>query len=329
MGQLGHGKTESTTEPVRVSGLGTDAVSVEVGGDFSCATVGVALYCWGTNRLGQLGIGTTTDALVPAQTLNWGVESFSAGGSQACASNSISAKCWGNNSSGQLGNGESDITQQSLTPVAVQGLSSSISAITCGSGHSCAISNGRALCWGSNSYGQLGDGGLVVGNAHRPTAGIVKGMDAGVTAISAGVSVTCAIRDGGVYCWGDNASGALGSGTEGGESSSPVPVLGVASGATAISVGYHYACAIVAGAAMCWGNNDDGALGTNSASSTNAPVPVVGLPSGVTAISAGARHACAIKDGRAYCWGGNHTGKLGNGTILKSPIPILVQIPNG
>ena len=48
-----------------------------------------------------------------------------------------------------------------------------------------------------------------------------------------------------------------------------------------------HSCAVVDGAAMCWGKNDDEQLGDNTTTERNAPVQVSGLLSGVTAISAG------------------------------------------
>jgi alpha-tubulin suppressor-like RCC1 family protein len=42
---------------------------------------------------------------------------------------------------------------------------------------------------------------------------LVAGLPAGVTAIAAGPSHTCASANGGAYCWGDNVNGQLGNGS--------------------------------------------------------------------------------------------------------------------
>jgi alpha-tubulin suppressor-like RCC1 family protein len=92
-----------------------------------------------------------------------------------------------------------------------------------------------------------------------------------------------------------------------------VQVVGL-SGATAIDAGKFHTCAIVDGAAKCWGENGNGALGNKGSFSSHVPVQVYGLTSGVTAISAGGGHSCAITSTGIQCWGYNIHGQVGDAT---------------
>jgi len=156
--QLGDGSTINRSLPVAVTGL--SAVSEAAPGRyFTCAirTDGT-VWCWGANWRGQLGNGTTTSSGTPVQA--GGISSaisLSAGESHACAvlANGT-VRCWGDNGEGCLGIGTVDGIVEN--PTAVTNLSGA-RRVTAGSSHTCALlTTGRARCWGSNYWGQLGDG---------------------------------------------------------------------------------------------------------------------------------------------------------------------------
>ncbi len=86
----------------------------------------------------------------------------------------------------------------------------------------------------------------------------------------------------------------------------PVNVLGLSSGAKAISAGPDDACAVTgSGGAKCWGLNFRGQLGDGTSTDRATPVNVAGLTSGVTSIASGPNiRTCAIVGGaRVMCWG--------------------------
>jgi alpha-tubulin suppressor-like RCC1 family protein len=71
-----------------------------------------------------------------------------------------------------------------------------------------------------------------------------------------GSSHSCAISEaGGAMCWGSNQSGVVGNGNLIVKQPSPVDVVGLATGVTAISASQQTTCAISAGVAKCWGYN--------------------------------------------------------------------------
>jgi alpha-tubulin suppressor-like RCC1 family protein len=82
--------------------------------------------------------------------------------------------------------------------------------VAAGFSHSCALlRTGAVRCWGSNSYGQLGDGTRT--DRRTPTAVV---MSTEVQAIATGTWHTCALtRTGAVHCWGRNEYGQLGDGS--------------------------------------------------------------------------------------------------------------------
>ncbi len=144
----------------------------------------------------------------------------------------------------------------------------------------------------------------------------------GIVQVAGGYDHTCALTTaGGVKCWGFNSWGQLGDGsTE--SKSTPVDVIGLNSGVTAIAaggagvfMGSHTCALTTTGRVKCWGAN----------SGTNTPVDVEGLGSGVTAITAGTNHTCALTTaGKVKCWGTNDHGQLGDGTTTTRETPVDV-----
>ncbi|MFN8183661.1 MAG: fibronectin type III domain-containing protein [Candidatus Nanopelagicales bacterium] len=294
---------------------------------------------WGFNGLGELGDDSTVSSPSPVAVYTRGaladkyLTATSSGYSHSCVVADGHVYCWGYNGVGELGNNS---TANSTVPVAVDtsGVLNgrTVTAISAGVGHTCAVADGRVYCWGRNTWGQLGDNS--VANSTVPvavdTSGALQGKT--VTAISAGLGRTCVVADGRAYCWGLNENGELGNNSTT-DSHAPVAVdiAGVLSGrtVTAIGTGYYHSCAVADGRAYCWGANGNGELGNNSTTDSHVPVlvDISGVLNGktVTAISAGLQHTVAVADGRAYGWGANYYGLLGNNSIDLTEVPVAVD----
>lgn len=329
-GQLGDGSNENRSTPVEVAGL-SDATAISAGTAHTCALrIGGRVSCWGYNSQGQLGDGSTESSSTPVEVTGLSsVTAISTGRLFTCALlDGGGVSCWGDNQNGALGNGSAGL-EGIPTPADVVALTDA-TAVDAGDDHACAIrAGGRVSCWGSNTFGELGDGTT---NSHYSPVEVPGLSDA--TAIDAGGAYTCAVVGGRVSCWGSNGYGELGNGSTSDSVVTPVEALGV-TGAVEIAAGSSHTCAVLAaGQASCWGWNERGQLGDGSTTDRLAPIEVAGL-SGATAITAGYAHTCALtSDGRVYCWGSNHydtgmsaplpSGQLGDGTTKDRSTPVEV-----
>lgn len=183
-----------------------------------------------------------------------------------------------------------------------------------------AISPGGAVwTWGSNGFGQLGDGTTQA----RPTPGPVPGLD-DVVDLHGGREHVIALRGNGtVWVWGSNGEGQLGLGTTVNRPS-PTQVPGLA-GATAVETGHNFSLALMSDRTVrTWGLNADGQLGDGSTTLRRSPVQVTGL-STATAVAAGRNMSYALRaDGTVVAWGRNDEGQLGDGTTVRRTTPVRV-----
>ena len=229
--------------------------------------------------------------------------------------------CWGANGDGQTGDGSPFAYRP---PVPVFGLQNGVLALAANGSHSCALQNtGSVVCWGNNSTGQLGDGGV----SERRVPVAVTGLTEVVKTIATGGGHSCALlQTGGVQCWGRNVNGQVGNGANVNQSTA-VAVTGLAGAVTALAMGANHTCALLQSSAIqCWGDNTNGQLGDQTTVSRNVPTAVIGLAGPAKGIAAGLDHTCAIlNDGRVQCWGDNARGQLGDGTREDKNSPVLVN----
>ena len=168
-------------------------------------------------------------------------------------------------------------------------------------------------CGGQCAGGMACRGGVCDGSAVRLALGALH---------------SCALTTlGTAQCWGDNVDGALGNGAVFPlrDELTPVGVLDLRD-ATDLAAGQFVSCAVrTGGAAVCWGNNGQGQLGTGA---TSPPVShfgdVLGLRN-ARQVTIGDVHACAATTAdTAVCWGLNLDGRLGDGTTTARLSPVAV-----
>lgn len=345
-GALGLGSTTTTNTPTLVGGLLADKVVTDVsaGADHTCAVADGAAYCWGNGGNGRTGLNGTTNTATPTAVVATGVLSgktvtaISAGGTHTCTVANGAAYCWGLGGSGQLGNSAAGNSSVPVTVTSSGVLSGkTVTAISAGTSHSCAVADGLAYCWGLGSNGQLGNSASATSNVPVAvtTTGVLNGKS--VSAVSAGDSFSCAVADGTANCWGTTTNGRLGNGTTGTSVvNSPVAVTGTlaaSTNVTAISAGSGHACAIAGGAAHCWGLGSSGQVGNGSSNTNNGTPVAVTVASGIlsgrtlTTISAGSALTCTTGATPGACWGAGSAGQLGHkASPNTSNVPVNVAI---
>ncbi|MEL7157412.1 MAG: RCC1 repeat-containing protein, partial [Actinomycetota bacterium] len=324
-GQLGDGSTNNSSEPrVVVEADGSPLTGVKglaAGAFHTCALMdGGGVRCWGANFYGQRGDGTTTGSSLPIPVVTAtgsalsNAKDLGAGANHTCAVlTSGRVNCWGDNSTGQLGNGESD---GSTTPVLVELVGgaqlSAVGQVSAGGRHSCAvITSGALRCWGSNRYGQLGDGTVLDTNqAVEVLAADGSDQLDDVDHVSAGADHTCVLLDDErVTCWGKNDDGQIADRIVA-QAATPVVVPYELAEVKSVSLGQAHTCVqMISNRSSCWGDNGDGQLGDQTNIDRTLPVAVrqVGGDGDLVNLKqlvVGRSHSCALTTtGRARCWG--------------------------
>lgn len=225
-GQVGHGVTGGVVSmPTLVAGI-TDAAQLALGDANTCVRrASGTVSCWGYGLDGRLGDGLIASSNVPVNVsgLSTATDLDSGAGHTCAVRTDGRLVCWGSGAQGQLGDGgiASAVTPRVATLLGAR----TVTRVTTGGQHTCAVADGAVHCWGSNTDGQLGLG-------HRlPTAGLVTlGIGAAVELAAAQNLPTAAVHtcarmsDGSAHCWGLGSGGRLGSG-EDLMVATPMPVL--------------------------------------------------------------------------------------------------------
>lgn len=353
-GGLGDGMFSDSAVPVQVQDVAGDGGTLS--GVASLASDGLSVCaaltsgevdCWGYGPNGELGngqfytvspFGSATPVQVADVTddggLLSGVSSLTGGQDGFCALlASGGADCWG------------DAT--SAVPVQVPdvsddgGLLSNVSGITGDStGTYCAVLTSTAVdCWGYGVGGELGDG------QDASSVSPVKVQAVNGTGDLTGVSTLTSDEDGysalvdagAVDCWGNGTFGILGNG-QFSSSDTPVQVGGMSSAAgvlhRAVSLtgdgnGFCVVLKATSGEVACWGEGEDGALGSGQyypgTGGSASPVQVLGvggvgaLDSVASLVGGGDGYCAVLHSSEVDCWGYAPDGELGNGQYYTNP----------
>lgn len=346
----------------------TKAVELVGGDGFFCARQSDhSLWCWGQNYADQLGHVSSADptcagpqstpcnATPQAVTLPSGVvpTGLAAGSANACftAANSDGGAgsdlyCWGRGTYLFAG-------PDTPTPVRIAALDGQVSSVSVGWPACVVTPSSEALCWGDNSYNQLGHKAGTGGDQnpsflsyYNPTPSpVLDGTQplTGIATVKAGGSFVCARKtDDTVWCWGFGWVGQLGTGSGsvifGGVLPAQVPSL-----AASALLGAGDSTMFVRGKSgntQAWGDNSLGELGTSGLATGStcagtfqvpcAPSPIVSssLLDDVTEVSMEVTTGLALlPDGRIAAWGSNASSVLGHAPGQQGDLVCVT--PNG
>jgi alpha-tubulin suppressor-like RCC1 family protein len=317
-----------TTTAQSTSSLPTNISAVAVGLAHTCAIASGAVYCFGANDQGQLGVDPSTLAASAIPSRVPGMDNarlIAAGDHVTCvafASSDTGLRCWGAYKGG-AGN--------TIAPAAVSGLeSASITALGASGAFVCAVVDARAVwCWGEQASTNSEAASAQTTAQVRYTT--PEGLNNRIAQIAVGASHFCVLDTAGmVTCSGDNTSGQLGGvGRVESDPVSPTNLNTTSLPIASIAAANNFTCATRAnGELICWGDLRKAVVFGDS---NRAPAPFGSRESGVriSGLAVGPVSLCiTLYDGDMHCAGLNDSGQLGDGT-LRSRVrfePVLTDI---
>ena len=377
MGQLGQGdgtnRGASSQDMTNLNaidvGTGQTVASISIGKAHTCVVLtSTNITCWGLGNSGRLGYGnnswlgssinemgdtlpkvdlgeivatatptktaTSTNTITPTKTTT-STNTITPTKTTTLTKTATSTKTITRSLTPSRSRTPTKSRTRTATPI---GGIKEVVAVSTGGEHACAIlANDTVVCWGQNSYGQLGyddsiNHGSLMNHMGSNLAAVNLGLGRTAKAIATGYDHTCALLDDNtVKCWGSNDAGQLGYGdittrgtTDGDMAALAAIDLGTGRTAIAIAAGSTYTCAILDNKRVkCWGYNSTGELGLGDVSDHGTQpdqmgdyLPYVDLGSGHTAklIRTGSAHTCVLlDDDTVKCWGYNGDGNLGLG----------------
>ena len=350
-GQLGDGTREERYCPTDITSrfnleVNDRIIQISLGNYHSFAlTLMGNIFTWGVNWHGQLGTGTKEASLTPTDiTSSLDLEEKDkvvqvVSGYENSSVLTLTGRIftWGFNWYGQLGDGT---TEERHSPTDITSrfnleVNDRIIQVSLGGSHSSVNTlNGNIFTWGSNHYGQLGDGTTI--NRHYQfdiTSCFNLETEETLIQVSSGSFHSLALTSNGrIFAWGNNDYGQLGDETKI-IRFSPVEItsyFNLQENETIIQVisGFENSSALTSsGRIFTWGNNDDGQLGDGTTEERYCPTDITSHfdleeSDKIIHVSLGYSHSSALtSSGRIFTWGYNDDGQLGDGTTEERYCP--------
>ncbi|MFV8257430.1 hypothetical protein ACNQKP_06480 [Bdellovibrio bacteriovorus] len=326
---------QATTTPVystpTLYGYITKAIDLAAGTKMACAideVTGIrSVKCWG-----KMGTGATaTPVPITITGLPNDIQTISVNGStladvrHGCGlTESGDVWCWGSNYRSRRGASSGSVSWQSSNQVAMPVKAKKVKVAT---DSSCALGvDDNLYCWGVGLPSAT--------NQYELTESYVpQRMDnfgETITDFQLGEIASCAITASTrIKCWGFNRFGEIGNGFWGDAYLAAAFSPGQSSDTyLQVVAGLASTCALRSNKTVtCWGQNEEGQLGTNNRNSFTRPqfnLPITNIKK----ITGRFQHYCALSEvGAVYCWGLNSAGQIGNNTTTGERVLTPYQIP--
>lgn len=296
--------------------------------DFSMYTLAIktngAIWAWGNNLYGQLGVGDQNDRTTPTQIIagtdsDW--STVRAGEFHTIAyktNNTLWA--WGLNTDGQLGIGNTNNRNTPAQIIIGTDIDWATNSFDAGFYHTIAINtNGSLWAWGLNDDSQLG-----LGDITKRTTPSRIGSETNWSTVAAGGYHTIAHKvNKTIWAWGKNNYGQLGLG---GTISRITPSsIGTSSDWSVVEAGAFHTIAITTNKVIwVWGRNNNGQLGMGDTTDRSTPTQM-GIDTDWVTIMAGGDYTLGLKiNNTIWSWGRNNYGQLGLGDAQNRNVPTLM-----
>jgi len=279
-----------------------------------CGATGSNLKFWGISTYGQDASGVASSSVAAPVAINSGDWSriFSTGIGAIGLKANGTLWFWGVNYYGERGNGVAD--GLIYAPVQIGSAANWAEVASVGSGIVALKTNGTLWFWGTNSYGQAGNGvadGLVYGLTQIGSASDWLSFDGGIS-----IGVFAIKTNGSLWYWGDNYLGMLGTGEV--DSLVHVPTqIGTDTNWIRIASGGGVVGLKASGTLWFWGANLFGYNGSGTTDDTIHEITQISSYSNWESIVANGQKGGVIglkSDGTLWFWGTNLVGESGSGS---------------
>ena len=313
-GEVGNGTTDDQHTPGMIHGLSNiiEIIPNTSGSGYFFAIDNVGrVYSWGYNGYGQLGLGTTTNQVIPTS-----IDGIPAVSHIISNSNYTTyaitpdgdVYAWGNNCHGQVANGNKN---NQLTPYKIENLPK-VTSLTCKNSVVFALTVGKEVyAWGLGTSFQMGNGGFVSAQTSPVKISGLSNVDEVITNSWASFAI-CNNRQE-VYSWGKGSYGELGTNSVENRTPKRVWVLSDINETIDKMVFEMNTCFAItsSGTLYGWGGNYNCQLGNGKIPDEFIPKLTPNLPKVKQFIFNGYSGIALGVDGCVYSWGKNLYGELG------------------